>query len=76
MIKKVLTTVVATAALSVPLAGVAGADPAPNNPGVPGTLGGVTPGSGISTIARAGESPGKAGLGQQKGFSTVGPQGK
>jgi hypothetical protein len=37
--------VVAAGALSVPFAGVAGADPAPDNPGVPGQLGGQTPGN-------------------------------
>ena len=54
-----LTTVVATAALSVPLAGVAGAGPTDSN-GVPGDFG--TPGSGISAVARH-EPPGAVGVG-------------
>jgi hypothetical protein len=38
MLKKVLVTVIAAGTLSVPLAGVAMADPSNNNPGVPGNV--------------------------------------
>jgi hypothetical protein len=53
MIKKVLVTVVAAGALSVPLAGVAGADPSPTNPGVPGYFGTPpgAPSTSINTIS-------------------------
>jgi DNA polymerase III subunit gamma/tau len=53
MVKKVLVSVIAAGALSVPLAGVAGADPADDNPGVPGNIGGQSPGSVISGAAKA-----------------------
>jgi hypothetical protein len=39
MLKKVSVAVIAAGALSVPLAGVAGADPGPTNPGLPGNVG-------------------------------------
>ena len=45
MIKKLLVTVAAAGALSVPLAGVAGADPTSDNPGLPGNVGGARPGT-------------------------------
>jgi hypothetical protein len=45
MIKKLLVTVAAAGALSVPLAGVAGADPTSSNPGTPGDIGGARPGT-------------------------------
>lgn len=55
MIKKALVMAIAAAALSVPLAGVAGADPSPTNPGTPGNFGvpGVAtspPGAPSSTV--------------------------
>jgi hypothetical protein len=52
MIKKVLVSVIAAGALSVPLAGVAAADPSPDNPGVPGNIGGTPPGSSASGAAK------------------------
>jgi hypothetical protein len=54
MLKKVLTTVIAAGALSIPLAVVAGADPTPDNPGLPGNIGGLSPGTGVSTVAHRG----------------------
>jgi len=53
MLKKVLVSVIAAGALSVPLAGVAGAHPADDKPGVPGNIGGESPGSVISGAAKA-----------------------
>src|SRR5215218_2411101 len=51
MLKKLFVGVVAAGVLSVPLAGVAGADPDPaTNPGVPGTIG--APGQTINTVAQ------------------------
>ena len=56
MLKKLFVTAAAAAALTVPLAGVAGADPAPDNPGVPGNIpgpdSGLSPGSVISGAAK------------------------
>jgi hypothetical protein len=52
MIKKVLATVVAAGALSVPLAGVAWADTTTDNPGVPGNIGGNPPGGTFSQVAQ------------------------
>jgi hypothetical protein len=52
MIKKVLATVGAAVALSVSLAGVAGADPGLDNPGTPGHVG-MPPGQAVSTAANA-----------------------
>jgi hypothetical protein len=56
MIKKMLVSVIAAGALCVPLAGVALADPTPDNPGVAGTSGGppggAPPGSSISPAAK------------------------
>lgn len=52
MIKKVLATVGAAVALSVSLAGVAGADPTTDNPGTPGNVG-MPPGQAVSTAAKA-----------------------
>jgi hypothetical protein len=43
MLKKVLVGVIAAGALSVPLAGAAWADPAPDNPGLPGNINGDRP---------------------------------
>ena len=52
MLKKLFVAAAAAAAVSVPLAGVAGADPAPDNPGLPGNIGGRSPGSVISQAAQ------------------------
>ena len=52
MIKKLLVTVAAAGALSVPLAGVASADPAPDNPGVPGNILGHSPGETFRVAAK------------------------
>jgi hypothetical protein len=51
MIKKVLATVIAAGALSVPLAGAAWADPSADNPGTPGNFGGP-PGQGVNQVAK------------------------
>ena len=48
MLKKLFVTAAAAAAVAVPLVGVAGADPAPDNPGVPGNIPGPTPGQSTS----------------------------
>ena len=67
MIKKLLVTVAAAGALSVPLAGVAGADPTPDNPGTPGTprnIGGGTLAPPGSYLVKANTAPG--------GLSTAG----
>jgi hypothetical protein len=77
MIKKVLVSVIAAGALSVPFAGLAGADPAPDNPGVPGSFGGTTPGSLVSNFVQTSPTPpGTVGhlLGAQHGFSVLGQQ--
>ena len=56
MLKKLFVTAAAAAAVSVPLAGAAWADPTGDNPGVPGNIGsGNSPGSIISDFAKAGE---------------------
>ena len=52
MIKKLLVTVAAAGALSVPLAGVACADPNLDNPGVPGNIGGTSPGETFRQVAK------------------------
>jgi hypothetical protein len=56
MLKKLFVTVAAAAAVSVSLVGVAGADPAPDNPGVPGNIPdpttGISPGSVVSGAAK------------------------
>lgn len=52
MSKKLLISIMTAGVLSVPLAGMAGADPAAENPGVPGNVGGVSPGSLISELAQ------------------------
>jgi hypothetical protein len=78
MIKKVLASVVAAAALSVPLAAVAGADPTLDNRGVPDTIG-RTPGSVVSSLtpAQGGAPLGTNGLGESRGWSSAGrPPGK
>jgi hypothetical protein len=54
MIKKLLITAAAAAAMSVPLAGVALAETTADNPGVPGNLHGNSPGSFISGVALGG----------------------
>jgi hypothetical protein len=54
MLKKLLVTAIAAGALSVPFAALAGADPAADNPGLPGNLGGLAPGTGISGVAKQG----------------------
>jgi hypothetical protein len=53
MLKKIFFTAAAAAAVSVSLVGVAGADPAPDNPGVPKNIGGISPGSAFSDLAKA-----------------------
>ena len=60
MIKKLLVTVAAAGALSVPLAGVAGADPTPDNPGTPGNVG-AAPGRYLVTGNTAPGYPSTAG---------------
>lgn len=47
MIKKLVVAAVAAGAMAIPLAGAAWADPAPDNPGVPGNLG-SSPGAQVS----------------------------
>ncbi|WP_029116129.1 hypothetical protein [Mycobacterium sp. URHB0044] len=54
MLKKVLVTVIAAGALAVPFAAVAGADPTSENPGLPGTFGGLPPGAGVTIVAHQG----------------------
>jgi hypothetical protein len=53
MFKKLLVSVMAAGAVSIPLAGIASADPTPDNPGVPGNIGGISPGSAIKQVAKA-----------------------
>ena len=73
MLKKFVVGLVAAGALSVPIAAVAGADPSPSNPGVPGAIGGTPPGSVISDYAQNPVSgpPGKL-LGPIHGISSLG----
>ena len=52
MFKKLLVSVMAAGAVSIPLAGIASADPTPDNPGVPGNIGGISPGSAIKQVAK------------------------
>jgi hypothetical protein len=52
MLKKVVVTAIAAGTLAVPFAGVAAGDPGSENPGVPGNIGGISPGSAISDIAK------------------------
>lgn len=53
MFKKLLATVCATSALSIPLAAVASSDPGADNPGVPGNvIDSSPPGNIISPIAK------------------------
>ena len=61
MLKKLFVTAAAAAALTVPLAGVAGADPAPDNPGVPGNVPDLDPDTATSpgsVISGAAQLPG------------------
>lgn len=58
MLRKLVVGAIAAGVLAVPLAGVAGADPSPDNPGVPGNFGAATtpgsarpPGDRVSEIA-------------------------
>lgn len=52
MLRKFVTSVVITVSASIPFAGIAAADPTSDNPGVPGNIGGVSPGSVIREIAQ------------------------
>ena len=52
MLKKVFITAAAAAAVSVPLAGAAWADPTEDNPGVPGNNMGTPPGESFSGLAK------------------------
>ncbi|TFV56474.1 hypothetical protein E4P42_18905 [Mycobacterium sp. PS03-16] len=52
MLKRFLASAVAAGALSVPLGGIAVADPDIDNPGLPGNIDGVSPGSAISDLAQ------------------------
>jgi hypothetical protein len=52
VLKKVVVTAVTAGALSLPFAAVAGASPGSDNPGVPGNIGGISPGSAISDVAK------------------------
>jgi hypothetical protein len=52
MLKKVVVTAIAAGTLAVPFAGVAEGSPGSDNPGVPGNIGGISPGSAISDIAK------------------------
>ena len=76
MIKKLLVAAAAAGALSVPLAGLAAADPSPTNPGVPGApgLNGNSPGSFVKDYNQAGAPAGPVGkiLGPANGFSDFG----
>jgi hypothetical protein len=73
MFKKLLIAATAAAAVSVPLAAVASADPADSN-GVPGTNSGVTPGSEVKDYNQSGQPAGPPGplLGPGHGFSFLG----
>jgi hypothetical protein len=60
MLKKLVVGAIAAGVLAVPLAGVAGADPSPDNPGTPGNFGAATtpgsarpPGDRVSEVATA-----------------------
>ena len=50
MLRKLVVGAIAAGVLAVPLAGVAGADPSPNNPGTPGNFG-IPPGQRVSEVA-------------------------
>ncbi|BBY19111.1 hypothetical protein [Mycolicibacterium litorale] len=52
MSKKLLTSVVAALSLSVPFAGIAAADPTTDNPGLPGNIDGISPGSLVRELAQ------------------------
>jgi hypothetical protein len=52
MLKKVVVTAIAAGTLAVPFAGVAEGSPGSDNPGVPGNIAGISPGSAISDIAK------------------------
>ena len=74
MLKKLVVGAIAAGVLAVPLAGVAGADPSLDNPGVPGNFGeavgaptGFPPGQRVKQVARLPKTldPG----GRPRGFS-------
>jgi hypothetical protein len=73
MLKKLLIATAAAAAIAVPLAAVASADPTNSN-GVPGTNSGVTPGSLVKGYNQSGQPLGPPGplLGPEHGFSSLG----
>ncbi|OKH81523.1 hypothetical protein EB75_16680 [Mycobacterium sp. ST-F2] len=52
MLKKVVIAALAAGAVSIPLAGLSGADTTPDNPGVPGAIGGAAPGDYIHQAAQ------------------------
>ena len=84
MLKKLVVGAIAAGVLAVPLAGVAGADPSPDNPGTPGNFGAATtpgsarpPGDRVSEIATnaTGERPPGASVNDVahgEGFTSVG----
>jgi len=84
MLRKLVVGAIAAGVLAVPLAGVAGADPSPDNPGTPGNFGAVTtpgsarpPGDRVSEIATnaTNERPPGASLDDVatiEGFTSVG----
>jgi hypothetical protein len=63
LIKKLFVGVIAAGALSLPLAGVVAAEPAPDNSGVPGAIGGQAPGSFFRDMAKVPDSSTKGALG-------------
>jgi hypothetical protein len=52
MLREFVTSVVAAVSLSVPFAGIAAADPTTDNPGLPGNIDGISPGSLIRELAQ------------------------
>ena len=84
MLKKLVVGAIAAGVLAMPLAGVAGAKPSPDNPGVPGNFGAVTtpgsarpPGDRVSEIATnaTNERPPGASVNDvaiKEGFANVG----
>jgi hypothetical protein len=84
MLKKLVVGAIAAGVLAVPLAGVAGADPSPDNPGTPGNFGRATtpgsarpPGQRVSSLAtnETNEKPPGTSLSDiahKEGFTSVG----
>jgi len=75
MLRKLVVGAIAAGVLAVPLAGVAGADPSPNNPGTPGNFG-IPPGQRVSEVAtdKTLRPPGTSvnDIAHDEGFTSVG----